>query len=171
MQTVWMIMKKRVTEKIIQPISTTTGAPKSKGEWNQFSHFKWTSTKVIPTEKTCAGYIRPWAKGSRETASVGPTVLHTHLCILPSKSKSQLGVTMQVWHQDSIQCHMLDFRGKGELLRKENFIEWIKGSTLLRSSLINRNNVRTPIQFRKRKAIPESWNISCKGQTYQFLYQ
>ena len=66
---------------------------------------------------------------------------------------------MQAWHQDSIQCHMLDFRGKGELQRKENFIEWIKGSTLLRSSLINRNNVRTPIQFRKRKAIPESWNI------------
>ena len=96
---------------------------------------------------------------SRKAASVGPTVLHTHLCILPSKSKSQLGVTMQVWHQDSIQCHMLDFRGKGELQRKENFIEWIKGSTLLRSSLINRNNVRTPIQFRKRKAIPESWNI------------
>ena len=42
------------------------------------SHFWWTSSKVIPIEKLAS--FRWWAKGSREAASEGPTVLHIPFC-------------------------------------------------------------------------------------------
>ena len=38
--------------KIMPSIRTTTTTPSTIRKWNQFSQFRWTSTKVIPIEKT-----------------------------------------------------------------------------------------------------------------------
>ena len=38
--------------KIMPSIRTTTTTPSTIRNWNQFSQFRWTSTKVIPIEKT-----------------------------------------------------------------------------------------------------------------------
>ena len=39
-------------KKIMQPICITSRSPIRMRKWNQFSQFRWTSTKVIPVEKT-----------------------------------------------------------------------------------------------------------------------
>ena len=44
---------------------------------------------IIPIEKISADYIQRWAKSSRNTASEGPTVLHTTFCDLSKISKNQ----------------------------------------------------------------------------------
>ena len=41
----------------MQSIRIISSPPLRIRKWNQLSQFRWTSTKVVPTEKTQAGYI------------------------------------------------------------------------------------------------------------------
>ena len=54
----------------------------SRAQEFRYAHFRWTSTKVIPIKKLKLATFRRWAKGSREAASEGPTVLHICFCSL-----------------------------------------------------------------------------------------
>ena len=84
-----------------------------KGNYFAGKYFKisWTITKVTPIEKSSAGYCtsRWWAKGSREAASEGPTVLNTCFLSLSYLSKWQLGAPAQKWQRYSMQTQMVDF--------------------------------------------------------------
>ena len=46
-----------VIEKIMQSIRISSRPASRIRKWNQLSQFRWTSTKVMPIEKTLAGYI------------------------------------------------------------------------------------------------------------------
>ena len=63
--------------KIVQPARITSGPTKIARKWNELTHFRLTSIKVIPIKK---GFRL--ARCSREVASVGPRVLHTRFCSL-----------------------------------------------------------------------------------------
>ena len=92
--------------KIMQSIRITSRSPSRKKTWNQLSQFRWASTKVIPIEKTYAGYISTMRvrerQGSRQTASEGPTALHIRFCNLSNNFRLQLGAPAQTWQQYSM---------------------------------------------------------------------
>ena len=66
--------------KIMQSIRLMKRPPSRIRKRNKLSQFKWASTKVIPIERTQAGYILMMNQGLREAASGGPTVLHIQFC-------------------------------------------------------------------------------------------
>ena len=69
----------------MEPILKTSGPPtRIRSETSPGSSDK--DTKVIPTKKTDAGYIRRQGKGSREVVSERLTVLHTRFCSLSNFS-------------------------------------------------------------------------------------
>ena len=47
-----LITSRNDDRKILQPIRVTDGPPTRIRKWDQFCHFRRTSTKVIPVEKT-----------------------------------------------------------------------------------------------------------------------
>ena len=69
--------------------------------------------------------FRRSANGSRDAASEGPTVLHSHFCSLSNNSKQQLGVPAQTRQQYSIHGCMLDLLRYRATSRARNFIERI----------------------------------------------
>ena len=66
--------------KIMQSIRLMKKPPSRIRKGNKLNQFKWASTKVIPIEKTRAGYILMMSQGLTEAASGGPTVLHIQFC-------------------------------------------------------------------------------------------
>ena len=52
--------------KIMQSIRVTSGPPTRIRKWNQLSQCRWKSTKVIPVEKTQAGYISAISQGFKK---------------------------------------------------------------------------------------------------------
>ena len=52
----WTRKETVVIDILMKPIRIKNGPSTRRRRWNQFSQLKRTSTKVIPTEMTCAGY-------------------------------------------------------------------------------------------------------------------
>ena len=46
-----VITSRNDDKKIMQLIRTTSGLPTTTRKWNQFSKFRWASTKAIPIKK------------------------------------------------------------------------------------------------------------------------
>ena len=96
--------------KVMQCIRITSRPSSKIRKWNQLSEFRWTSTKVIPIEKTSTCYISTinqgfkrgskWRTNSQSCISV--------FCSLSNISKLQLGAPAQTWQQYSMQCRMVD---------------------------------------------------------------
>ena len=57
------VRKETVDRKIMQSIRITSRPPSRIRKWNPFSQFRWRFTKVIPIQKTYAGYILTMSKG------------------------------------------------------------------------------------------------------------
>ena len=72
--------------KIMQSITITCRPPLRITKWNQFSQFRWTSSKVIPIKRLRLATLWCWANGSREAATEGPTILHIPFCSLSNNS-------------------------------------------------------------------------------------
>lgn len=53
---------KNSDRKVMQPIRITSRTPSRIRNWNQFIKFRWTSTKMIPIENTCTGYVSAMSK-------------------------------------------------------------------------------------------------------------
>ena len=64
--------------KIMQSIRITSGPPTRIKKRNQFSQFRWRSTKVMPIKRVKMATFWPRDKCSREAASIELTVLHIH---------------------------------------------------------------------------------------------
>ena len=60
---------------IMQRVRITSGPATRMRKWNQFSHCRWTSTKVIPKEKLKLATFRRLVKTSKEAASKVPIAL------------------------------------------------------------------------------------------------
>ena len=58
-----LIISRNGARKIMQSIRKMSRPPTRIRKWNQSSHHKWTSTRVIPIEKTRAGYISTMNQG------------------------------------------------------------------------------------------------------------
>ena len=59
-------------------------------KWNQFSQFRWTSTKLILIEKEFSSQVNLRAKSSRKAASKESTILHTSFSYLSLLSNIQV---------------------------------------------------------------------------------
>ena len=76
--------------KIMQSIRITSGPPTRIKKRNQFSQFRWRSTKVMPIKRVKMATFWPRDKCSREAASIELTALHIHFhrfCSLSNNSK------------------------------------------------------------------------------------
>ena len=72
---------------VMQSISITSRPSSRIRNCNKFSQFGWTCTRVITIERLKMATFWRWAKGSREAASEGPTVLCIHFYNLSNNSK------------------------------------------------------------------------------------
>ena len=115
--------------KTMQFIIIWSRPPSRIRKWNQLRQFKSTSTKEIPIEKL-ATFKRRGAKGSREAASKGPTVLYIRFFSLSNNSKQQLGAPTQAWQQHSMQGRMIDLQKQRGTSGERYFIERIKAPVL-----------------------------------------
>ena len=117
--------------------------PYRKRNCNKLSQFRWTSTKVILTEKTSAGYNSMMTQGFKRGGKKKSRRSLTYpFFSLSSNSKPQLGAPAQTWRQYSMHG------SKVTSWRKK--LHWTnEDSNFLGSSFSNRDNVITPIQFRE----------------------
>ena len=60
-----LVVSRNGERKSIQSIRITSRPPSRRRKWKQLSQFRCTSTKVIPIEKTSAGYISTMSQGFR----------------------------------------------------------------------------------------------------------
>ena len=91
-----------------------------------------------------------WAKGSREEANEGPTVLCIRFCSLSNTSRKQLGAPVQTWQQYSMHGRMVDlFIEIQKNLRRKKLYRTNQGFNFLGDSFGNRDKVRAPVQFRR----------------------
>ena len=123
----------------MQSIRITSRPTTKKRDWNQFSQLKWASTKVIYIKKTWAGYIWQTVKKLIEAANEGPAVLRTCLWSLSDISKKVVESSLakkKVFH--ARHGRFIDKQPQEE----ETFLE--------RNKFSNRNNVRSPMQVRKK---------------------
>ena len=96
---------------IMQSIRKTSRPPARERKWNKLSEFRWTSAKVIPQEKTYAGYISTMSqrfKSSREVRSEGLKVLDIRFCSLSYNFKLKIGAPSQTWQHYSMHGRMVD---------------------------------------------------------------
>ena len=93
--------------KIMQSIRITSRPTLRIRKRNQFSQFRWIPTNYLQ-KRLKPDNFRQWAKGWREAASEGPTVLHICFCSLFNNSKKQLEAPAQIWYQYSIQSCVVD---------------------------------------------------------------
>ena len=91
-----------------------------------------------------------WAKGSRETASVVPTVLHSCFCSL---SNIQVAATISIPDMTTVFHVRLYgwFIAISSNVRKKKHHRKNQGSNFLVGSFSNGENKRIPIQFRREK--------------------
>ena len=73
--------------KIMQSIRITSRPPSRVRNCNQLSQIRWTPTKVIPIEKTWAGYILTMCQWFKRACQWKTIVLHICFCSLSNNSK------------------------------------------------------------------------------------
>ena len=133
----------------MQSITITSRPPSRITMWNQLSQFRWTSTKIIPTEETLTGYISTMSqdfKRSSNRRTKNPAYLFMQLIKLfkvATRSKSpDMTTVFHAWPYGrfiEIQC---------SLRRKK--LHWMnQGSNFLWGTFSNRDSTRASIQFRK----------------------
>ena len=96
----------------------------------------------IPIKKIQTGYIS--AKGSREAARAGPTVLHT----LQLTHYMQVVLSCVSPDMTPLIARWYTYRDKAQVLKNKLF-RTNKGSNYVNGSFHNRTNLRTPIQFER----------------------
>ena len=74
--------------KVMQSIRITSRLPSRIRNWNQLSQFRWISTKVIPIEKTEAGYISTMSQGFKRGRKLRPSCFSVFLAYLTIPSSN-----------------------------------------------------------------------------------
>ena len=148
----------------MQSIRKTIRHPVRIRKWNQLSQFRCTSTKVIPIEKTLAGYISMMSQGFKR-GSKGRT---NSLAYLFLQLIQQFQVATRSTSSDMTTIfHMQQYGGFIEI--RSNLKR--KKLHLLEGTFNNRDNVRVSIQFR-RESQPQHLKIKffLKNRPIQFYF-
>ena len=93
-----IVTSRNGNRKIMQSIRIKRRPPSRIRKRNQFGQFRRKSTKVMPTEKTSAGYISIMCQGFKGGSKWRTnSSAHIHFCSLSNNSKKQVGLTAQTW--------------------------------------------------------------------------
>ena len=122
--------KETVDIEIMQSIRITSRPTTKERKWNKLSQFRWTSAKVIPLEKTYAGYIQTMSqrfKSSREVASEGLTILILQFQVENRGTCPNVTTLFHVWAygrfieiQSKLRRKKLDRTNQGQSKCKSN---------------------------------------------------
>ena len=77
-----LLTSRNSERKIMQPVRVASAPATRIRKLNQFSQFRWISTKVIPIRRLKLATFRRWPKGSKEAVIEGPADLHICFCTL-----------------------------------------------------------------------------------------
>ena len=136
----------------MQPIKTTSQAQTRIRKRNKLSKFIWTSTKVLFIEELTLVTVGQWAKSSREYPRF--SLLWLIYCIqLVTGSTSP---DMRTIPHPILYCIFAEIMRN---IRRKKLQGNNQGSNFTGGIFDNRDNVRSPIQFRREKQYqnPRRW--------------
>ena len=144
-----LVTSRNGDRKIMQSIRKMSRPPSGIRKWNQLSQFRWTSNKVIPIEKTSAGYISTisqWFKRGSKWRTNSPAYSFLQLIQQFQVATTNTSTDMTTLFHKQPYGRFIGVQGN---LKRKKFHITNQSSTFPGGCFSNIDNVRGLIQFRR----------------------